>query len=90
MNNNCPECQFENGGHSLECSRYKECTCNINGAEDDIGHFKGCPALEPSLPCPHNFKYSHAESKHNRNFGRAIATKVDVVVCENCGEVRRD
>ena len=24
----------------------KKCTCNINGAETDIGHFKDCPACE--------------------------------------------
>lgn len=28
-----------------------KCTCNINGAEDDIGHFEGCPALKEKFYC---------------------------------------
>ena len=28
-----------------QSNNHNACTCDINGAESDIGHFKGCPAL---------------------------------------------
>ena len=47
MTNDEPhDCKLKEKGF-CECT--KECTCDLNGAETDIGHFKTCPVVRDDI-----------------------------------------
>lgn len=57
LTSRCPVCQFENGGHSFECPRYKEFEpqpekcCEKCVIKDSVGVAIGCHDSNHNCPC---------------------------------------